>query len=242
MNRGAWIAVMGSVAVLAVCVSAGAQDITAPGSGTQNVVIINGEEICVRQQGVATYLSGTTTNYDWWYGCSPTSAGMLMGYYDRKFLVGGSTYYNLVPGGYAETNSYGGGGGLDFNGDTSPDLNCNKAIASAGHIADYYSGGNGASGDDVAPPFHADDCLADFMGTSQDSSNSSTWFHSWPDGTKFYASDAFNAGLAGVDGMYGVADYVDYRGYGTATPGTTTKFFTQATDNEHPSGFTFADY
>ena len=23
-------------------------------------------------------------SYGWWYGCSPTSAGMMMGYYDQK--------------------------------------------------------------------------------------------------------------------------------------------------------------
>ena len=244
MRRGAWIGLTAVAGVLAVCASAGAQDITTVGPGTETIVVINGEEVGCRDQGVATYLSGTTCNYDWWYGCSPTSAGMLMGYYDRKFLVGGGTYYNLVPGGYAETNSYGGGGGLDFNGDTSPDLNCNQAIASAGHIADYYIAGTGASNDDQAP-FHANDCLADFMGTSQDAgsnSNGSTSFWYRTDGQKTYPSNIVGWGVAGDDGMYGLADYVDYRGYGTATPGTTDKFFTQLTDNESAAGFTFAEY
>jgi hypothetical protein len=31
-----------------------------------------------------------TANYQWWYGCSPTAAGMLIGYYDRN------GYSNLV--------------------------------------------------------------------------------------------------------------------------------------------------
>ena len=38
-------------------------------------------EIVRRAQG------GVLTNspgYDWWYGCSPTSAGMIMAYYDRN--------------------------------------------------------------------------------------------------------------------------------------------------------------
>ena len=25
-------------------------------------------------------------SYGWWYGCSPTSAGMMMGYYDQKAM------------------------------------------------------------------------------------------------------------------------------------------------------------
>ena len=46
-----------------------------------------------------------TSNYDWWYGCSPTSTGMMMGYYDRNGYMGYS-YSNLVPGGVAEASSF----------------------------------------------------------------------------------------------------------------------------------------
>jgi len=37
------------------------------------------------------------------------------------------------------------------------------------HINDFYREGYGAKGDDVDPPYHNFNCLADFMGTSQDS-------------------------------------------------------------------------
>ena len=40
-------------------------------------------------------------SYVWWYGCAPTSAGMMMGYYDQKGY-GGLSYGNLVSGGTAE--------------------------------------------------------------------------------------------------------------------------------------------
>jgi hypothetical protein len=43
--------------------------------------------------------------YDWWYGCAPTSAGMMMGHYDINGYAG-LRYDNLVPGGTAELPSY----------------------------------------------------------------------------------------------------------------------------------------
>lgn len=120
---------------------------------------------------IAFYRQGATTtvpdpgDYDWWYGCSPTSAGMIMGHYDVRGY-NDQFYNNLVPGGQAENNTYGAGPYL-----------ANDAIASSGHISDFYGGGYEAFGDDVAEPWHSFNCLADFMGTSQDScgnSNGST--------------------------------------------------------------------
>jgi hypothetical protein len=145
-----------------------------------------------------------TCDYKWWYGCSPTSAGMMIGHYDRNGY-GGLDYSNLVPGGMAESNTYGAGPYL-----------ANNAIASAGHIADFYSGGYNASGDDVAPPWHAFNCLADFMGTSQDAyglNNGWTWFYFWTNGAPFTEADSFNMGVWDSDGMYGVGEYVNYAAY-----------------------------
>ena len=45
--------------------------------------------LAARQQG--TVVLPNTTDYDWWYGCSPTSAGMIMGHYDRNGY--GSQHY-----------------------------------------------------------------------------------------------------------------------------------------------------
>lgn len=167
-------------------------------------------------------------DYDWWYGCSPTSAGMMMGYYDINGYDG-LTYDNLVPGGTAELSSYGIPGAL-----------ANSVIASSGHIADFYSGGYMASGDDVTPPFHSFNSLADFMGTSQDSvsnSNGSTTFWTWNDGAKFTAQDAVDNGLMDRSGMYGITEYLDYAGYGYDVA------YNQYTDNIGLTyGFTFDDY
>ncbi len=165
--------------------------------------------------------------YNWWYGCSPTSAGMVMGYYDRNGYQG-QQYSNLVPGGVAEANTFG----------TGPYL-VNDVIASAGHIADFYAGGYLSSGDDH-PLSHTFNCLADFMGTSQDSAtnvNGSTTFYYWTNGAPFTAADVLNYGLAGKDGMYGIGQYLAHVGYGY------TSLFTQLIASANaPLGFTFAQY
>ena len=154
-------------------------------------------------------LSGSV-NYDWWYGCSPTSAGMLMGYYDRNGYAGNS-YNNLVPGGLAETNTFGAGPYL-----------ANSIIASSGHIADFYAGGYEAENDDL-PVSHSFDCLADFMGTSQDSEGNSnggtTWWY-YGDNSPVYESDVASWLVSPDDydtsGMYGIGEYLEYAGYDAA--------------------------
>ncbi|MEN6386729.1 MAG: hypothetical protein ABFD79_16235, partial [Phycisphaerales bacterium] len=93
-----------------------------------------------------------TCNYSLWYGSAPTAAGMLLGWYDRN------GFPNLVPGGDAEVYSFG-----------NPDALINKAIASPGHINDYCRAGPGWFKDDLDTPTHSYDCLADFMGSNQDS-------------------------------------------------------------------------
>jgi len=183
--------------------------------------------------GIAFYKQGSVTlsdpgDYDWWHGCSPTSAGMIMGHYD-VCGYNGQSYSNLVQSGNAENNTYGGGPYL-----------ANDAIASSGHISDFYSGGYLASGDDVAPPWHSFDCLADFMGTSQDSVgnvNGSTTFYYWTDGAPFTESDAATYGVANLDGMYGIGEYLEYAGYDAATL-YTQLIYTPST----PLGFTFSQY
>jgi hypothetical protein len=166
-------------------------------------------------------LSGVP-NYEWYYGCSPTAAGMLMGYYDRR------GYGNLVPGGVAELSSFGNSNAL-----------VNSIIASPGHVADFYQGGDGASGDDVGPT-HAFDCLADFMGTSQDAAentNGATTFFFWEDGTTLTPKDVEDYGMEGLDGMYGIGQYVQYAGYQCAN------LYTQMIDTAVTSGgFTFSQY
>jgi hypothetical protein len=178
--------------------------------------------------------------YDWWYGCSPTSAGMMMGYYDINGY-GGLRYDNLVPGGVAELSTFGNSGAL-----------ANQIIASSGHITDFYggespSGGYGKSGDDLAAPYHGFDSLADFMGTSQDALsnvNGSTKFYNYDSGARLYynymplfgVDSTYGATYAELSGMYGIYEYVTYAGYGVST------LYNQYTDNNKVGGFSLSDF
>lgn len=195
---------------------------------------INGKELALHTEGAPMTLNNAP-DYDWWYGCSATSAGMMMGYYDINGY-NGLLYQDLVPGGQAESSTFGSGPYI-----------ANNAIASSGHIADFYSGGYGASGDDVAPPFHTFDSLADFMGTSQDSvgnSNGATTFWNYTDGSPLYASDIYGYGSSFYDasGMFGMWEYFDYSGYGSGNP-SNYNFFNQYIDTlGRADGFSFQDY
>jgi len=197
-------------------------------SGT---LTVDGQELGFYRAGANLNLANAP-DYNWTYGCSPTSAGMMMGYYDRNGYKGVS-YANLVPGGVAELNTFGAGPYI-----------VNNAIASAGHIADFYKTPPGylGSGDDSQQPWHAFNCLADFMGSSQDSTgnkNGSTTFYYWLNGAPYTAADAVNNGVKDLDGMYGMGEYVTYSGYSTKT------LYTQLIDKRVThggGGFTFNQY
>lgn len=201
------------------------------------------------------YIQGSTVNlagpaYDWWYGCSPTSAGMMMGYYDIHGY-GGQSYANLVPGYTAENSTFPISSTIQTN-----TYMVNNIIATTQYVTNFYrdangnpgytNGGNnaayGVSGDDVATS-QTFNCLAYYMGTSQDAagnSNGSTGFYYWSSGAKFYAKNA--VGLH--DGMLGMDEYFRSCGYGTGSLSTDTNFYTQLIYNSAtaPLGFTFADY
>jgi hypothetical protein len=145
-------------------------------------------------------------NYEWWYGCAPTSAAMLLSQYDRN------GYSNLIPGGEAEASTFG-----------NSLSNVNSAIASSGHIRDFYSGlscdeGYQISGDDTKETVHSFDCLADFMGTSQDAyenENGSTteWFFSNNSSLSFSKIYSLGSKYYDSSGMYGIYEYILSRGY-----------------------------
>ena len=102
------------------------------------IVEVGGRELIRYSQGSQL---PNTPNYDWWYGCSPTAAGMMIGYYDRN------NFDNFIPSGDAELNSFPSTPG-------SWDYLAQYAIASPEHVSDFYSGGYGASGDDVFGSWH----------------------------------------------------------------------------------------
>jgi hypothetical protein len=201
-------------------------------------IVIDGRSLTISQMGANVKLPGVTDT-SWWYGCSPTSAGMMMGYYDRNGYGSDplhNKYPNLVPGGVAETTTYGNPGAL-----------VNAATASAGHIADFYAGGYNASGDDKPTPYHSFNCLADFMGTSQDAvanSNGSTTFYYYTDGSPLYVSDDYAYGISANDGTFGIYEYINYAGYGSGNPANDTNLFCQLIYgvNGNTLGFTWQQY
>jgi hypothetical protein len=222
--------------------------------GTPNIVkhyldTYTGKKISGYSQGVEL----STPDYHWWYGCGPTSAGMIMGYYDIYGYNGSA--YDLILGGVAELSSFYPGTSYPidppFDPPTlnSPSLLCNKAIASVGHLADFWLS-NGATGDPldsgrtIPSQF---DCLADFMGTSQDNLTSTgdgnpdgqTFFYFWSDGARMTNFDLFNLGydVYNRSGTYGIIEYVKYCGYGGFNFNQYISGFQGNT-----LGFSFSDY
>jgi len=187
----------------------------------------------------ASVLLPNAPDYDWYYGCSPTSAGMMIGYYDINGYAG-RDYSNLVPGGRAELSTFTGGANL-----------VNAVIASPGHIESFYSNaaspgssdGFGQRNDDEPRDPFDFNCLADFMGTSQDTvgnTNGSTTFYYSTSGARLNDYQLSNPNR---DGMYGIGEYVRYAGYDVAN------LYTQLTDNDFfghnlgsGRGFTFEDF
>ena len=176
-------------------------------------------------------------DYQWWYGCAPTAAGMLVGYYDIHGYDG-LRYDNLVPGGKAELSTFPSIPGVW-------QYKAQYAIASPEHVKEFYRAGYGKSGDDVDPPYHDFNCLADFMGTSQDSvgnSNGATTFWFYTDGSPLYVADIYRLGLQDSSGLYGIWEYINYRGYGTHDPANDKTMFNQYVDTYVSGGFSFADF
>jgi hypothetical protein len=191
-------------------------------------------------------------NYDWYYGCSPTSAGMLMGYYDRNGY-NGYNYARLVPGGMAELNSFTGAAPL-----------AEAAMASSEHVNSFFIGGYGSgnvTGDDnvsgrTLPQDY--NCLADFMGTSQDyvynpvgtttftnNPNGSTTFYNYTNGVALNVGsiEAFGASVYNDSGAYGLYEYLSYRGYGSGNPADYDIFNQYRLGyNGTTSGFTWNNY
>ena len=195
-----------------------------------------------------------TPDYRWWYGCTPTAAGMMMGYYDRNGY-GGLVYHNLVPGGRAELTTY-------PTGAPAGTYRAQAAIASNPHIADYWTG-IGNSGDDTCSGnlttcHGGGDCLADFMGTSQDmmwlysgcsdvvtfpaNSDGGTLIWNWPDGTILTAETmgGWTNCYWETSGMYGIGEYVQYAGYNYVTGSLYNRYIYPYAAN--PTGFTYANF
>ncbi len=122
--------------------------------------------------GISKVLYGVP-EYFWYGGCSPTSGGMVMGYWDKL------AYPNFFPG--------------DASTQTTE---VNDSIASPEYITDWKPK------PDPAGPKHTDNCIADFMGTSRGDLNWGwTYLDNLDNGMEDYAAykgynyaDAVNVG------------------------------------------------
>lgn len=209
----------------------------------------NGEILEARHIGQPTLLSNAP-DYDWWYGCSPTSAGMMMGYYDINGY-GGLVYPNLVPGGTAELNTFPAGTYI-----------ANDTIATSQHIADYWvlygNIGNDPCTGNLTTCHGGGNCLADFMGTSQDmtwlspgcdatlgpppyNSDGSTSIWNYSSGTvlTWELMNGWTNCYYETSGMYGVGEYVQYAGYNHVTGSLYNRYIDEQASG---TGFTYADF
>jgi len=174
-------------------------------------------------------------DYDWWYGCSPTAVGMVLGKYDRDGY-GVMSYDNIAPGGDAELRLT---PGVSNDAATRASYPiASSFIASTGYVSDFYVSGYGASGDDLGP-IHTFDCLADFMGTSQDAAgnwNGSTTLYFFTNGSPLHYYQIPGYGITTSSGMYGIYEYLSYAGYG----GYVVDIYNQLSDNDaYGLGLTF---
>lgn len=109
-------------------------------------------------------------DYLWNYGCTPTSAGMLMGYWDLRGydnLVEGTAPLTSAPQDQERPEAR---GPDDYRTGVDSDRVVDALIASQGHHRDYWAHGlNAGAGANVDPMLdgHANDSLADFIGTSR---------------------------------------------------------------------------
>ena len=165
-------------------------------------------------------------DYEWYYGCAPTAAGMLLGFYDRNGY-NGSTYRNLIPGGVAEQTTFSGSNQIVLD-----------VVASPEHIADYYVAYD-HYGDDPNPGGHEDNCLADFMETSKDAAEnsdggSSFWY--WQTGDPFTLEDIKLYNMEDTSAIYGIAEWIWRQGYDIET------LWNRYIDRQVYGGCTFSEF
>ena len=157
--------------------------------------------------------------YDWSFGCSPTSAAMMAGYYDRTGFP--DVYTGPANGGVAPLdNSL--WGSVVINGESrkqcpiSATKNGVDGRTTRGHVDDYWVNYNSLTPDPYITngwtqhPY--DDCTADYMYSNQYTymnCDGSTSFQFNPDGSPLKVPESWHES----DGMYGLSNFFNSRGY-----------------------------
>ena len=152
--------------------------------------------------------------FTWCYGCSATSAAMMMGYYDNhgyNNMYAGPANGGLCP---LNNNLYWGNGECPL----SATHQGYDGRSTRGHVEDYWIAYNNCNSD----PYigngwteHANgDCTGDFMGTNQSkwqNCDGSTTFYFYGDGSPIY--DYTGSEPSRRDGCHGMKLFVNSRGY-----------------------------
>lgn len=173
--------------------------------------------------------------FDWCYGCSPTSAGMIMGYYDRLNYT--KMYTGPANGGVCPMDNSVWGSG------ECPIVASHMGIDgrnNRGHVDDYWIASGNCSNDPYitggwaqhSPP----DCTADFMGTSQTAWGECDGYtvFCFNGGNKVYDWTGWEP--ARRDGTHGMRLYAESKGY------TVVENYNQGITTGTSGGFTFADF
>ncbi len=200
---------------------------------------------------------GEVPTSSWTYGSSPTAAGMIFGYYDRTGYP--NMYTGPTNGGVAPLEHLGQGmSATPIPGSISIIATQNgfDGRTTNGHVDDYWissssQGPDPWEGNWTEHPWEGN--TADFMGTNQWKWDYDPWGS--PDGTIdsnvdsgtvfFYNTDGSvlydyvppaSTGFPRTALSHGLRLFAESRGY------IVLENYTQQTDNQSPTGFTFADY
>ncbi|MDA3798060.1 MAG: hypothetical protein PF692_03160 [Kiritimatiellae bacterium] len=201
------------------------------------------QDVITRFSGSDVIVSNVPA-FNWTYGCSATSAGMLCGYYDRTGYS--NLYTGSINGGVCplDNSAWGAATAPGSDGECSF-VASHQGIdgrTTRGHVDDYWTDYN-----DTGDPYYgkwtphnavdSGDCLADFMGTSQ-------WYpvelNNIDGGTSFayYLDGSSYSGITFGDLAYGVQRYIRHQGYSVST------YYNQLIYgyNGNTEGFTFEQY
>lgn len=189
----------------------------------------------------------TTPAFSWSFGCAPTAAAMLAGYYDRHGFPNvyrGPTNNGLIPMDNSVWGTMTDAGG-DVR-DRCPLSATQKGLdgrTTRGHVDDYWVTYDD-NGDDPYVNNWTEhtysDCTADFMKTNQTTkygnSDGATTFYFYNDGSPLTAKAMESYDIQDKDGAYGLKRFFESRGY------QVTELYTQKIDTAASGGFTFNQY
>lgn len=179
--------------------------------------------------------------FDWCYGCSATSAAMLVGFYDRTSYP--DMYTGPTNGGVCPvTNAAWGAEECPL----SATHQGYDGLAERGHVDDYWIEYGNCDPDPWIGNWaeHIQrDCTGDFMGTNQSSwsnCDGSTTFWNYVDGSPLYDfTDCEYFDPPSRDGCHGLRLFVDSRGYSALQ---NYSQYIKGYGSDPGLGFTFDDF